>query len=252
MGSTSQQWEQPERVVLLVEAGSTLHSTLSSAPRPRNLDLHRASDVEGAVRFCRERRPDIILLDRSAGGSSVDPALTRLKSDSATSSIPIMVVAEGQDEADALVAFALGADDYITWPFSIRVMLARIRALSARKDSQGARGGRIEYGPFTLIQSLHELRGEGREIQLTPTEFELARLIISAQGRVVRRSQLIKSVFGGGNDDRRIDVHMTALRKKLANLAPWIQTVRGVGYVCVHPPRRSSPEGVRNRAQPVI
>lgn len=244
MGSNQQAWEHPDRVVLLVEAGAAIYSALAGTTRPKGLDLHRVKDVDGAVRFCRERRPDVILLDRSAGSFSVDPTISKLKSDAATSTVPLMVVAEGQDEADALVAFALGADDYIVRPFSIRVMMARIKALSSRREVRGSLTGVIEYGPFSLNQGLHELRAEGREISLTPTEFELAKLILTAQGRVVRRAQLIKSVFGSGNDDRRIDVHMTALRKKLGPYASWVQTVRGIGYVCTNPPRRPAPEPV--------
>ncbi|NOS99151.1 MAG: response regulator [Phycisphaerales bacterium] len=185
----------------------------------------------------RERRPDLILLDRMLPGMSGDDVVTQLKRDPQTTNIPILLVTAKGEETDQLVGFALGADDYITKPFSIKVLLARIAAVFRRSDTSAEPSTILEAGPVRMVPSRHELTVSGRPVHLTATQYRVLRAMIVSPGRVFGRSELLDDIFGTATavTDRAIDVHITALRKKLGPAAPWIQTIRGFGYTFRQP-----------------
>jgi two-component system phosphate regulon response regulator PhoB len=195
-----------------------------------------AGDV--ALEHIRKCPPDLIVLDRMLPNLSGDEVASALRKDSSTSQIPILMLTAKAEESDELVGFALGADDYVTKPFSMKVLLARISAMLRRGEAPPVGVDVMREGPFELDRTRHELRVEGQLIGVTATEFRLLGALMEASGRVLDRSALIDKVLGKSAVvlDRTIDVHITSLRKKVAgdatdsNAAAWLQTIRGVGY----------------------
>lgn len=185
----------------------------------------------------RQQRPDLVLLDRMLPGLSGDEVVGQLKRNSATANIPIILLTAKAEESDQLVGFALGADDYVSKPFSMKVLLARVTALLRRLESDSPADDVLEAGPLRLSTSHHQVTLHGEPVPLTATEFRLLATLMKAQGRVLDRARLIDSVLGAETivTDRTIDVHVTAVRRKLRAAAEWVQTVRGVGYTFRQP-----------------
>ena len=163
---------------------------------------------------------------------SGDEVALRLRNDPRTARIPIIMLTAKADEADELVGFALGADDYVRKPFSIKLLLARIQALLRRHDAASSPADVLSAGPIVLDRGRHEVTLEGQPILLTATEFRVLRALMTARGRVLSRDQLIDASLGAGAavTDRTIDVHVAALRRKLVAAGHWIHTIRGAGY----------------------
>lgn len=181
--------------------------------------------------------PDLILLDRMLPGVAGDEIIAQLKRNSATASIPVIMMTAKAEETDELVGFALGADDYITKPFSMKLLLARVGAMLRRAESVEAGSDILSIGPIRLDASRHDLTVDGRSTPVTATEFRVLKTLMAANGRVLSRAQMIDNVLGPGVavTDRSMDVHITALRKKLGSAADWVQTIRGVGYTFREP-----------------
>ena len=198
--------------------------------------LHRGDVVMQQV---RNHAPNVIVLDRMLPGRSGDRVLEQLKRNNATTHIPVILLTAKSEESDELVGFALGADDYITKPFSTKVLLARIDAALRRAQPADPRpqDETIAHGPVRMIPARHEAWAFDEPIRLTATEYRLLQTLLAAPKRVLSRNQLIDALFGqtAAVTDRAIDVHITALRKKLTTAAPWVQTVRGVGYTFREP-----------------
>lgn len=187
-----------------------------------------------ALSVIREKQPDLLILDRMLPGISGDDLIANLRRNPNTAGIPVIMLTAKAEESDELVGFALGADDYVTKPFSVKVLLARVEALLRRVGSNvaAAEGDTVTVGPISLDRSRHELTVRGKPVTLTSTEFGILWQLLAARGRVLSREQLIDSALGTSAvvTDRTIDVHIAALRKKLGDTAGLIQTVRGVGY----------------------
>jgi two-component system phosphate regulon response regulator PhoB len=172
-------------------------------------------------------------------GISGDEAAVQLKQTPATASIPIIMLTAKTEESDQLVGFALGADDYVTKPFSMKLLLARIASVLRRSRRGPRESETLSIGPITLDRSRHEVSVDDRLVSLTATEFRLLAALMGANGRVLDRPQLIDQALGENTvvTDRTIDVHVTALRRKLGSAADWIRTIRGVGYAFRPPPQ---------------
>lgn len=194
---------------------------------------------DGAMALSELRRsvPDLVVLDRMLPRLSGDELATRLRRDPRTASTPIIMLTAKAEETDQLIGFALGADDYIGKPFSMKLLLARVAAILRRKEAAESEGEVLTAGPIGLDRGRHELTVDGQPVSLTATEFRVMAALMSARGRVLDRSQLIDTVLGTGVavTNRTIDVHVAALRKKLGPAAGWIHTVRGVGYAFREP-----------------
>ena len=165
-------------------------------------------------------------------GLSGRDVTTALKGDPKTAGIPIVMLTAKTEETDIIVGLSLGADDYVTKPFSMKVLMARVAAVLRRKASMEPANAILAVGSLVIDQSKHEVTVAGRPVNLTPTEFKLLTAIISARGRVLSRDQLMDRAMGTDVfvTDRAIDVHITAVRKKLGELSWVVHTVRGVGY----------------------
>jgi len=190
--------------------------------------------VDGAMALLeiRRERPDAVVLDRMLPGISGDEVITQLRRELTTASIPVLMLTAKAEETDELVGFALGADDYIAKPCSMKVLIARLEALLRRSNKTEPLGNVLQVGPIELDRDRHELRVDGELTRVTSTEFGVLWQLMAAQGRVLSRDQLISAVLGTSVvvTDRTIDVHVAALRKKLGSTSALIQTIRGVGY----------------------
>jgi two-component system phosphate regulon response regulator PhoB len=180
----------------------------------------------------RREPPDLVLLDLMLPG--IDGLeLTRLvKRDPATARLPIVMLTAKGEELDRIVGLELGADDYITKPFSPREVVLRVKAVLRRFQQEESAAERLEIGGIELDVSAHQLRVRGRDTPLTATEFRLLRLLMERSGRVQTRTQLLSDVWGYAEDidSRTVDTHIRRVRRKLGPEAGRIETVIGVGY----------------------
>ena len=183
----------------------------------------------------REPPPDLVILDLMLPGVDGTEVARRLKAEARTASVPIIMLTAKGEETDVVVGLTLGADDYVTKPFSMKILLARLSAVLRRAEQSAGgaeEGGVLRVGPLTIDTSKHEVTVDGEPVKLTLTEFKLLAALVSARGRVLTRDQLMDK--GMGTDvfvtDRAIDVHVTAIRKKLGSANWLVHTVRGVGY----------------------
>jgi two-component system phosphate regulon response regulator PhoB len=190
--------------------------------------------------------PDLIVLDRMLPGLSGDEVLARLKGEPDTAKVPVLVLTAKREQEDRIQGLELGADDYLTKPFSPRELVLRAQAILRRvQESGSAAGGKIlTAGRIRLDVGSHRVSIGGEELILTPTEFRLLQALMERRGRTQSRKQLLEkawSVEAGVSDriqTRTVDMHIRRLRSKLGQVGDWIQTVRGFGY------RLKVPEGV--------
>jgi len=197
-----------------------------------------AINGEAALNYCHNTLPDLILLDIMLPGMDGLETCKRLKSNSRTASIPIIMITAKSEEIDKLVGFELGADDYITKPFNIRELIARVKAL-LRRSSIATREVNddpkmIKVGDLTIDISTYDVLQGEKKIDLTLKEFEMLKLLVIGAGKVLTRELLLESIWGYEyyGETRTVDVHIRHLRQKLSddNGSKYIETVRGIGY----------------------
>ncbi len=187
--------------------------------------------------------PDLVVLDRMLPGLSGDEVIQRLRDDPETLSIPVLMLTAKREQEDRIEGLELGADDYLTKPFSPRELVLRVQAVLRRAQDAGtASGGRVlRAGPLRMDLASHRVLLEGRELILTPTEFRLLESLMERRGRTQSRKQLLERVWSyeSGISDRvqtrTVDMHVRRLRSKLGRVGQWIETVRGFGYRLVIP-----------------
>jgi two-component system, OmpR family, alkaline phosphatase synthesis response regulator PhoP len=188
---------------------------------------------EQALREAKEGAPDLILLDLMLPGLDGLDVCRRLKSDPATSVIPIIMLTAKGEDADIVTGLELGAEDYVTKPFSPRVLLARLKACLRRKRQEEADETAIlRVGDLSINPSRHEVLVNGKLAALTATEFSILYFLARRSGWVFSRDQIIKAVKGDDYPvtERSVDVQIAGLRKKLGNAGNSVETIRGVGY----------------------
>lgn len=193
----------------------------------------RAADAEQAVELVRDELPDLVLLDWMLPGMSGIEFARRLRADQRTKDVPIIVLTARAEEQDKLAGLDIGADDYITKPFSPRELNARIKALLRRRAPQ-ATDDTIEASGLKLDPVSHRVSGSGKPLTLGPTEFRLLHFMMTHPERVYSRAQLLDQVWGDHVfvEERTVDVHIRRLRKALEETGHdrLVDTVRGVGY----------------------
>ena len=180
----------------------------------------------------QEFKPQVILLDQLLPGKTGMDIMKEIRSNTRFNNIPIIVVSALIAEDDKVQALNIGADDYITKPFTIKELIARVRALIRRSESSYLqKQSQLTYGELKVDFSAHKVTLKAREIPLTLTEFKILSELLKQNGQVLSRDCLRERALGNLNvTDRTIDVHMASLRKKLNNMGDNIETVRGVGY----------------------
>lgn len=188
--------------------------------------------AEGKKLFLAETVNLIILDLMLPDGSGLD-FCREIKSNPSSSSTPIVILTAKTDEVDRVVGFELGADDYVTKPFSIRELLLRVKAILKRAPSSTSQGiGEQIVGNLKIDFDAHIVLVKGEEIKLTALEFKLLKHFLDRRGRVQSRDQLLQDVWGYSSDitTRTVDTHIKRLREKLCSAGDYIQTIRGVGY----------------------
>jgi two-component system alkaline phosphatase synthesis response regulator PhoP len=191
-----------------------------------------ALDGESGLKAAIQENPDVILMDLMLPGIDGLDVCRSLRSDNRTSRIPIIMLTAKAAASDRILGLELGADDYITKPFSPGELTARIKAVLRRTATPRRPADVIRCGELTIDMGRREVNCGGEAIPLTATEFRLLKFFADHPGRVFSRDQLIDNALGKEISvvDRTIDVHITGLRKKLGICGQWIETVRGFGY----------------------
>ena len=220
--------------IIIIEDEQDMSDLLAMRFRREQFDVHVALDGQEGLDKVKELKPDIVLLDLMLPSLSGNEIASAMRADPKTSHIPIIMLTAKSEESDIVVGLHIGADDYVTKPFSMSVLVARVQAILRRAER-----GDIEpdedmlcVGEIEIDQQKHNVTVQGKQIALTLTEFKLLTAVILGRGRVLTRDQLIDKALGQDAvvTDRTIDVHLTALRRKLGDARKYIETVRGVGY----------------------
>jgi DNA-binding response OmpR family regulator len=224
--------------VLIVEDQRDLADSLAFSLSRANYDATVAYDGRSAWQRVQETRPDLVLLDLMLPELSGTEVASRIRTSPALAGMPIIMLTAKADEMDQLVGLAVGADDYIVKPFSVKVLLARIEAVLRRSGPARESGGVLRLGDVEVDPETHGVTVGGEAAKLTLTEFRLLAALIGAGGRILSRQQLMSRAIGPGVTvtERTIDVHITAVRKKLGDRGWMIRTVRGVGYRATEEP----------------
>ena len=227
------------RTVLIVEDEPTVRETLAEALIEDGLQVTTAADGPQALERFRADRPDLLVLDLMLPGMSGIEVCRVIR---AESPVPILMLTARDSELDKVLGLELGADDYVTKPFSLRELQARIRALLRRSDTtarQATEAGEprtVDLGPVQVDLAGHRMLRDGRALPVKPKAFELLSFLIRNAGQVFSREQLLERVWGYdyAGETRTVDVHVHWLRSHIeADVAQpvYLQTVRGVGYV---------------------
>jgi len=230
----------PAVVALLVEDDARLASLTAEYLRGHEVQVVVAGDGAAALAEARRGRFDVVLLDLMLPGGSGLDVCRELR---ARSDVPILILTARGEEADRVLGLELGADDYLTKPFSPRELLARIQAQVRRARGQAGPPTRpIVVGDLELDPASVRATLAGRELPLTAYEFQLLRVLAERAGHVLSRERLLELVRGSAEEafDRSIDVHISRLRTKLGDdpkRPRWLKTVRGLGYQLAAPRR---------------
>ena len=223
----------PKKKILIIEDDRSLAGVLEYNFANAGHDVICAHDGMDGINQARAKSPDLIVLDLMIPVIDGVEVCRRLRAESATRDTPIMMLTAKAEEADQLIGFSVGADDYVVKPFSVRVLQERVKSLLRRHERiNGPGADTVVCGEITVDRVKHRAWVNRETIDLTPSEFRLLDTLIRHPGRAFDRSELIDSALGADTLvlERTIDVHIRSLRKKLGSCADAIQTVRGVGY----------------------
>jgi two-component system, OmpR family, phosphate regulon response regulator PhoB len=197
--------------------------------------VRTATDGADALRAVENQLPDLIVLDLMLPGVSGLDILRELRRRPETHTLPVILLTARKEEQDRIEGLRLGADDYVAKPFSPQELILRVGAVLRRASHaprQEARGKVLRVGPFLLDPGAVRAEVDGRDVELTPTEFKLLQVLMDRRGRVQSRRKLLESVWEvtANIATRTVDMHVQRLRTKLGSEAEWIETVRGFGY----------------------
>jgi two-component system phosphate regulon response regulator PhoB len=222
----------PKTKVLIVEDDRSLAEVLTYNLKAAGYETIVATDGQDGLLKAQTRLPEIVVLDLMLPVVSGLDVCRRLRAEASTRDMLIVMLTAKAEESDEIVGFSLGADDYVTKPFSVKVLLERLKALSRRRLGESDEADTTSKLGISVDRLRHRAVADGKPLNLTRSEFRLLDTLIRQAGRVFYRSELIDSALGEDTMvlERTIDVHIRALRRKLGDRADVIETVRGVGY----------------------
>lgn len=219
--------------ILIIEDDRALASVVDYNLKQSGYDVIVAHDGQDGLNQAKLKLPDLILLDLMVPVIDGLEVCRRLRSGSDTAEIPVIMLTAKSEETDQVVGYSVGADDYVTKPFSVKVLLERIKSMLRRQTRQVAgQSDVLSFAGITVDRIKHRIELNGTPLDLTPSEFRLLDTFVRQPGRAFDRSELIDAALGADTLvlERTIDVHIRSLRKKLGEAADLIQTVRGIGY----------------------
>jgi DNA-binding response OmpR family regulator len=227
--------------ILIVEDDRSLAEVLDYNLRQDGYQTLVANDGQEGLRQAKLRTPDLVVLDLMLPMVDGLEICRRLRADPVTRNILVLMLTAKSEETDEVVGFSVGTDDYVAKPFSLKVLLERIRALLRRREGDAANDSVLVSQGVMVDRERHRVTVEDKPLDLTPSEFGLLEALLRQPGRVFSRSELIDAALGGDSLvlERTIDVHIRSLRKKLGAHAVLVETVRGIGY------RFRDPSGVK-------
>lgn len=219
----------------MVEDEPDILEMLSYNLRQAGFEVGAATEGEQALRAAEEHPPDLVLLDLMLPGMDGLELCRLLKQRESLRRVPVVMLTAKAEEVDRIVGLELGADDYVTKPFSPRELILRIKAVLRRagaKEGAAAGTGRYVFGALVIDPEAHLVRVGEKAIDLTATEFRLLHTLVQRRGRVQSRDELLEVVWGYqySGYGRTVDTHIRRLREKLGEACEWVETVRGVGY----------------------
>jgi two-component system phosphate regulon response regulator PhoB len=227
--------------ILIVEDDRSLAEVLEYNLRQDGYQTLVANNGQDGLQQAKLRSPDLVVLDLMLPLVDGLEICRRLRADPITRDILVLMLTAKAEETDEVVGFSVGTDDYVAKPFSVKVLLERIRALLRRRDGSSANGSVLVSQGIMVDRERHRVTIDEKPLDLTPSEFGLLETLVRQPGRVFCRSELIDAALGGDSLvlERTIDVHIRSLRKKLGPHAVLVETVRGIGY------RFRDPSGVK-------
>ncbi len=222
----------PARKILVIEDERDIRDLVAHYLEKEGFRPRTASDGNAGLAAVRQDRPDVVVLDLMLPGLDGIEVLKRLRADPASAKTPVIMLTAKAEEADKIVGLELGADDYLTKPFSPKELVARIKALLRRTDRRVDDGKDFVYGALRMDCTRHEVRLDGREVELTAKEFGLLEQLLRNSGRVLTRDALLNAVWGYDyhGTTRTVDVHVRRLKQKLPVLTTAILSVKSIGY----------------------
>lgn len=224
-----------KRKIAVIEDDRDINELIAYNLEREGFSVMRSLDGGQGLFLIQKERPDLILLDLMLPGMDGLEVCQALKQSDATKEIPIIMITAKSEESDVVVGLQMGADDYITKPFSPKVLIARIKAVFRRGKPNKALSASQSIRDFgTLVMDLpkYKVTVDGETVVLTAIEFAILEFLSRSPGRVYTRDQILDNVWKEGKFiiDRTVDVHVRGLRKKLGDGADYVETVRGVGY----------------------
>lgn len=218
--------------ILLIEDEEDIAALIKLQADLSGYKLHVEVDGINGYQAVEREKPDLVILDIMLPGSNGFDVCRKIKSNSQLKKIPVIILSAKNEELDMILGLELGADDYVTKPFSPKVLFSRVKAILRRNRHPEKIARTLSFGEFILDVDRYLLKKSDQQITITLSEFGILKRLLMQRGKVLTRSQLLDDIH---NDDafivdRNIDVHIAALRRKLGPKFHWIETVRGVGY----------------------
>lgn len=218
--------------IYIVEDEPDIRETLKYNFSNEGFKVFTAPDGEKALSNIKKVLPDVLILDLMLPGVSGLDVCKSIRADDDIRDMSIIMLTAKGEEIDRVIGFELGADDYVTKPFSVRELILRVKVLLKKQRESLVENKLVTFGPIRIDLDAHELKINDKEIVLTALEFKLLQHLVKRKGRVQTREQLLGDVWGYSAEvtTRTVDTHIKRLREKLGNTSDYIQTIRGVGY----------------------
>lgn len=222
----------PSKKVLVADDESDVLNLVCNNLKSAGFIPLQAEDGPRALEQARSQIPALIVLDLMLPGMSGLEVCKALKAEPATKNIPILMLTAKAEEVDRILGFELGADDYMTKPFSPRELVLRVQSVLRRATAQPEKAEVLKLGEILVDRTRHTVAVRGKELDLTATEFKLLSTLMERRGRVQSRDVLLNDVWGYESviDTRTVDTHVRRLREKLGKASDCIETIRGFGY----------------------
>ena len=221
-----------ERLIAIVDDEQDIRELVAINLKKSGFKVKEYEDADSLLKSLPKSTPDLIILDIMMPGTDGLEACKIIKASDKTSRIPVIMLTAKTDESDKIIGLDIGADDYVTKPFSPRELTARVKAMLRRGKAGKEDGAVVKAGQISLDLEKHEVKVKDKVVELTATEFKILEILASKKGKVMSREQLLDNLWGGEKFviDRTIDVHVKHLRTKLGAAGKAIKNIRGVGY----------------------